>query len=192
MRPKININFNLNVPVDNLRQFVDALRSLTKQEVAVGVPEEKADRKSGDPANNAMIAYVQNYGFPALNIPARPFMEPGIRNAQDQITSELEAAALDALDGKLPTRRFHRAGLVAQDSIKAKIRSNIPPKLAKRTLAARRRRGVTRTDTLRDSGQLLNSIKYVIIDREKLSANPMNQLHMDESKVREAVEKTQR
>jgi hypothetical protein len=47
-------------------------------------------------------------------------------------------------------------------SVKAKINSNIQPKLADSTLEARRRRGVTRENTLVDTAQLRNSVTHVI------------------------------
>ncbi|MNT50592.1 hypothetical protein D3C72_1875180 [compost metagenome] len=54
------------------------------------------------------------------------------------------------------------AGMTASNSVKAKINSNIRPELAESTLEARRQRGVTRENTLVDTGQLRNSVTYVI------------------------------
>ena len=57
----------------------------------------------------------------------------------------------------------NKAGLIAQNSVKATITAGegFAP-LAESTLAARKRRGVSRTKPLIDTGSLLNSITYVI------------------------------
>ena len=59
------------------------------------------------------------------------------------------------------------AGMEASASVKNKIDSNVPPELSERTLAARKRRGVTRTDTLVDTGQFRNSITYVVVNNNE-------------------------
>ena len=72
-----------------------------------------------------------------------------------------------ALDGDVQQvgRRLNRAGIVAASAVKAKINSNIQPALSERTLADRRQRGVTRENTLVDTGQYRNSITYVVRDK---------------------------
>lgn len=157
---------------DGLGKLTKALKELGKRKVLVGVPAEKAQRKPepGEPAlgpNNAMLAYVHNYGSPAQNIPARPFMEPGIKAAKPQIVKRFKDAATAGVEGKLDTadKNLDAAGIEASASIKNEIGSNIPPPLAPATLAARRRRGRTGTLTLQDTGQMRNSITYVVKGR---------------------------
>lgn len=89
---------------------------------------------------------------------------PGVQDARPKFEPQLQKGVEAALDGDLEkvNRSLNRAGLVAQNSVRAKINSNIPPKLADSTLAARRRRGVTRENTLVDTGQYRNAITYVI------------------------------
>jgi hypothetical protein len=184
-KPNINVNFNLNVTVDHLRDFVTALNELTTLGVAVGVPEEEAPRKheAGEGGvNNAMLAYVHDKGCPAVGIPARPFMDPGIKNAQDLITKELEGAASDVLDGKSPRSGLVRAGLEAQTGIRNQIRSNIPPPLKPGTLAARRRRGRRGTLTLQDTGQMRNAINFVVLDKETLTQSQQGRLAADKAR----------
>jgi hypothetical protein len=184
-KPNININFNLNVTVDNLRSFVTALNELTTLGVAVGVPEEEAPRKHEEGeggVNNAMLAYVHDRGCPAVGIPQRPFMDPGIKNAQDLITKELEGAANGVLDGKSPRPALVRAGLEAQSSIRNQIRSNIPPPLKPGTLAARRRRGRRGTLTLQDTGQMRNAINFVVLDKETLTQSQQGRMAADKAR----------
>lgn len=183
-RPRVNVNFNLNVTVDHLRDFVGALNELTTLGVAVGVPEEEAPRKheEGTEANNAMLAYVHDNGCPAVGIPARPFMGPGIKEGQDLIESGLVKAANDVLDGNSPRRGLNLAGLAAQSAIRNRIRSNVPPPLKPATIRARRRRGRTRTLTLQDTGQMRNAITYVVMDKRDLTLSQQGRLMADKAR----------
>lgn len=162
----VNVNINISVKADTVRQFVRALKELEDLETLVGVPEEH-DARDGSPASNALIAYVQNFGCPAKNIPARPFMEPGIKDKEEEIVNELHRAGEAVFDGVSPKQGLQRVGLIAQQGIQNKIASNIPPKLKKSTIKARRRRGRTGTMTLQDTGQLRNAITYVVRKRAR-------------------------
>ncbi len=115
---------------------------------------------------NAAIAYLNDQGSPAQNLPARPFMLPGIDNARVDLQRVFELGGretLDGVDGAAP-RMLNRAGLVAQRSIRLKIVNGPFAPLSPRTLAARRSRRPPNTSTtpLRDTGQLLRSINYVV------------------------------
>ena len=157
--------------------------SAMNSDVLVGVPAEKAQRKEeNQPMNNATLAYIHDNGSPAANIPARPFMRPGIYAAQDKITGALRAGAVQALDGKTAAveRSLNIAGLTAQSSIRGVINEGIAPPLADSTLEARARRGSKSAKhelnarsqgmtlgnagakPLIDTGQLRNSINYVV------------------------------
>ena len=63
--------------VDNLRKLTQGIEVLTTMQVMVGVPDDKSGRREGE-INNAELAYIHDKGAPEANIPARPFMEPGI------------------------------------------------------------------------------------------------------------------
>lgn len=143
------------------------VEELTKSQVLVGVPREDTTRKSNEkkgPMNNATLAYIHDKGSPAANIPARPFMVPGIKAVQPRVAQVLKTGAQAVLQGApsgMPNA-LHKAGLIAQASIRGKINEGIPPPLAPSTLAARRRRGRKGEKPLVDTGQLRNSINYVI------------------------------
>lgn len=154
----------VKITVDKMASVIKAINELGAKDVLVGIPEGNANRKSGDPATNALIGYVQEFGSPANNIPARPFLIPGVSDIQKPASDRLKVAAQRALSGDLSQaeKQLHAAGMMGQNSARAKINSNIQPKLSERTLAARRARGVTRENTLIDTGQLRNAITYVI------------------------------
>ncbi|WP_066922893.1 hypothetical protein [Methylobacterium sp. CCH5-D2] len=166
------------------------VRALTRTDVLVGVPAEKAERPSepgetGERPNNAALAYIHDTGMPEQNIPARPFMAPGIAEGEGAITKAYALAGQQALIGDEAgmIRAQHMAGLAAQNAIRGKINEGIAPPLSERTLRARAARGrkgaikelkarakgeaptLTNAKPLIDTGQLRNSITYVIRPR---------------------------
>ncbi|WP_321942068.1 hypothetical protein [Burkholderia cenocepacia] len=154
-----------SMKVDRLDEVLKSIAGLVRQEVLVGVPDSTAGRKDdGEPLSNAEIGYIQEAGSPANNIPARPHLVPGVQDARPKFEPQLQKGVEAALDGDLEQveRRLNMAGIAAQNSVRAKVNSNIAPELAESTLEARRRRGVTRENTLVDTGQYRNSITYVI------------------------------
>lgn len=140
---------------------------LAGQEVLAGVPRDETVRSDPDAAsemNNATLAYIHENGAPASNIPARPFMRPGVEDVKDKISNEFKLAAESAVQGSEGEidKRMNRAGLIAQSAMRAKINEGPPPPLKPGTIAARLNRGRTGTKPLIDTGQLRNSINYVI------------------------------
>lgn len=148
---------------DNFASIIKAISDIAKKDVLVGIPDSAPDREEG-PLSNAQIGYILETGSPANNLPARPFLVPGVQDVQEQCADRLERAADAALNGskQAAERQLTSAGLIAENSVKRKINSNIQPKLADSTLEARRRRGVTRESTLVDTGQLRNSVTHVV------------------------------
>ena len=171
----MKLSVNVRVSRDNMKTLTAAMSTLEQNQVLVGIPAEKAPRTSeeakarGTKINNAAIGYIMEFGSPTQNIPARSFLMPGIKNANDGISVRMTKAAQGALDGKPDEvkNNLNAVGIIAASSVKMKISSNIPPPLAASTLAARRRRGRTGTRTLVDTGQLRNSISYVIRPKGK-------------------------
>lgn len=158
------MNTAVTVRVDRSRDFDKALAALTQSVVYVGIPADNTNRTDDAPIGNAAIGYIQETGSPINNIPARPFLVPGIKSVADRLASIFRKAGQNALAGDLDAvqKGLNAAGIVAQSAVKARITAGIPPALAKSTLAARASRGVNRTKPLIDTGQLLNSITYVI------------------------------
>jgi phage gpG-like protein len=153
---------------DATAQVAVGMNLLKGQEVLVGVPAEKAPRDAaearGMEITNAALAYIHNYGSPAANIPARPFMEPGIEEAKPEIGDGFQKAGVAALEGKsdVMMKSLHGIGIRASTSVRNKINEGIPPPLAASTIAARKRRGRTGTKPLVDTGAMRNSITYVV------------------------------
>jgi len=156
----------VKITQDHLKRVMETLRAMETKDLLVGIPAGENSRDDG-PIGNAQIGYINENGSPAQNIPARPFLAPGVLKAKGAVADLLAAGAAAALDGgsSLQTA-FDKAGLVAQNSVKMTLRAGdgYAP-LSASTLAARARRGVSRTKPLIDTGQLLNSITYVVRDR---------------------------
>ncbi|MCS3839394.1 phage gpG-like protein [Pseudomonas sp. JAI111] len=156
----------MKITTDNVAQVLASIQELASKQVMVGIPATKAEREEGDdePINNAQLGYIHEYGAPASNIPPRPFLIPGVAHAQDKINNHLQKAAKAAMDGNAEKVdvELNATGLVAQAGAKFEINNGIFEELKKSTLAARRKRGRTGVKPLIDTGQLRNSITYVI------------------------------
>lgn len=129
--------------LDGIRQ---ALLVLANQEVLVGFPEDTTVREDMgiDGMTNAAIAYIHDNGAPEQNLPARPFMIPGIDAARDKLAEALGAGAKRVLRDKnavAAIQTLHRVGIIAMTSIKKTINSGVPPPLAEMTLRERIRKG---------------------------------------------------
>lgn len=155
---------SMTVTTDKLAQVLASMAELVKKDVLVGIPDSAPERKEDTPLSNAQIGYILDAGSPAANIPARPFLVPGVQKVQGEILDEFRGGAKAALDGN-PSgveRSMVRAGLKAQNSVRAKIQDGPFVPLAPYTLAERKKRGRTGEKPLLDTGQLRNSVTYVI------------------------------
>jgi len=155
----------LTVTSDFTEQFNDIIRKFKNDAILVGIPEQETDRKEDTPINNATLLAINNFGSPINNIPPRPVMEIGIRNAQDQIAEELKKATVKALTKGFSavTDYYNRAGIIASNAIKIAINAQEGfDGPAESTLNARKAKGFKGTKSLIVTGQMRNAITYVI------------------------------
>jgi hypothetical protein len=151
-----------------------AIRRLSRKRLLVGIPQER-DPRRGEPIGNASLGYIHEFGSPARNIPARPFLVPGVESALPEIQQYLGEAARAALAGEEGgiDAGLTKAGLAAVNAVRLRIQAGIPPPLQPATVARRRQRTAgsryrrqaeTAADVtpLIDTGQLLASITYVL------------------------------
>jgi len=163
--------------------IVNDLLSLVKKQVLVGVPEATDSRKEGQGIGNAALAFIHDNGSPLQKIPARPFMQPGVKDAQDKILPEFMALAADQLEGKKENidRRLSRIGLIVQASIRKVINEGEgfePLKIGTLRGRLRKRKGYSKLSDERkealmasfhpliDTSQLRNSISYSIRSKD--------------------------
>ncbi len=159
----------VKVVEDRRKAVFAAFRVLVKDRVLVGIPADnaarKADAKEEKPKlTNAEIGYLNEFGAPEANIPARPHLVPGVQKALPQITKLYRAAVTRAAAGDIKGIREIEAeiGLTATSSVKSLITDGISPKLADSTVKDRKRRRRTGTTPLLDTGQYRRNIDFVV------------------------------
>lgn len=160
--------------IDHVGEVVAAIELLASTRVMVGIPSDRAARDDG-PINSAALGYIHENGAPEANIPARPFLIPGVATKKAEIIAGLKRVGELAFEGKPEAvmRQFHRIGMIGSMAVKRKITTGPFVPLAQRTIDARRRRSkgskyrrkaVTASDTkpLIDSAQMRNAVSYVL------------------------------
>ncbi len=169
---------------DKLKQIVANINSLVSQRVLVGIPEDTSSRNDEEsgPMTNAALGFIHEYGSPANNIPARPFLMPGVRDGQEKFEPRLKKAAAAALNGNAEKMdaEMTAAGMIASTGVQRKINSGDFIPLADATLEARAARGrkgaklelesrregnapgTAFAKPLIDTGQLRNAITFVV------------------------------
>ena len=197
----------LTVTKDNTAKILQSVIDLTRQQLLIGIPESDAARKSADAGGsitNAQLGYIHEYGVPEKNIPARPFLVPGVKSILNKAASQFKSAAIKTLDsansGTKPSsggaassgsssseaavkNAMNSVGLLAVNAVRKKITEGPFAPLAESTIAARARRGrkgakeymkqaaagqvpeAGLVKPLMDTGQLRNSITYVVRKR---------------------------
>lgn len=183
---------NVEITKDNVFKIFKSMAELTGKAVYVGIPEDKNARNAeGKPINNARLGYIHEFGSPIANIPARPFLIPGVKAVEKEAANQLKLASEAALKGDtaLADQFLNRTGIVAVNKVREVIGSNIPPPLKPRTIRDRRKTRGTKSRraneilymqlisqgmepgtaqdqagivALIDTGQLRNSITYVV------------------------------
>lgn len=153
---------SLKVTIDKVAGVLKNIKQIENARVLVGIPKEE-NARSDDPIGNAGIGYVQEFGSPAQNIPARPFLIPGVKAVQDECIGMLEEAAKEVLDDGKMTAALTKAGIIAQNSVKATITKGegFAP-LSEYTINERKKKGFKGTKPLIRTGQLRNSITYIV------------------------------
>jgi hypothetical protein len=145
----------VTITKDNVSKVFAGITELVGQQVLIGIPEDKNKREGDDTANNAMIGAVHEFGSPLQNIPARPWLIPGVKKAEKPALTQLRKAADAALNGNTEeaARRLAAAGIIGANEARGEINSNIPPPLSPSTIA--HRPGQRKTKSMRKS-----EIKY--------------------------------
>ncbi len=154
----------VRMTLDRVRQAQAAVRAIGRDRVLVGIPAENAFRTDTKEPTNAALGYILDRGSPARNIPARPWLIPGVQNAQQEIGERLESSIRRTLAGDIMDvdRTLHTVGLVAQNAVRQKITDGPFVPLSPVTLAKRRAKGRTGTKPLIDTTQMRAAVTYVV------------------------------
>lgn len=181
----------LTVRIDTLPDLRAAIKLLVRDEVLVGFPEETTERppEEGEKSNitNASLGYIHDNGAPEVNIPARPFMLPGMEAVQGKSTELLAKQAQYVLQGNVAKvgEGYERLGLLVVASIQNTITAGIGPALADSTVRRRAKKGrkgaqaelnrraagygasLQLAKPLVDTAEMLKSVTYVVRNRNK-------------------------
>lgn len=157
--------------LNNIKKKLSEVRAISQTGVLVGFPSKGLKRDTGK-LSNAEIAYYQEFG--TTKIPARPFLTPAVQNNLKQVSALLK---IDP-DNPSNTANLERAGLYVSSKAKENITkqngfSQFAP-LSPVTLRARRNKRKNKkagTKALIDTGQLRQSITYVIEEGAKSGAD---------------------
>lgn len=127
---------------NGLLDILQAVSDLSRSDVLVGIPHGEA-RSDADGLSNAQIGYIQEYGSPSQNIPARPFLTPAVERVQEETSDFLIKAVHAAFDGnaKKVDANLHRAGSIALRSVRLYFVEGEFTPLSLSTIRARANRG---------------------------------------------------
>ena len=82
---------SIKIKQDKVDAILRSLQGMERKRVMIGVPSDASDRRDPtQPITNAEIAYIQDNGSPANNIPARPFMRPGMEAAAPRAAVQMK------------------------------------------------------------------------------------------------------
>lgn len=153
---------SLKVTADKVAATLKNINAIARAKVLIGIPANE-NARSDEPTGNAGIGYIQEFGSPVQNIPARPFLIPGVKAVQDECVGMLEEAAKEVLDDGKMTAALTKAGIIASNSVKATITKGegFAP-LSEYTINERKKKGFKGTKPLIRTGQLRNSITYIV------------------------------
>lgn len=151
---------------DRTDELMKLIKSYKSEDVLVGIPASDTGRKETDagPINNATLMFINEFGSPVNNIPARPAMQIGIRMAQPEIVQEFRSMLSQSLKQGLSglDKYWNRIGMIASNSVKNVINEQIDIQApASSTLKTRESRGFKGVKALLVTGQMRNAITWV-------------------------------
>lgn len=157
---------------DGFKDVLRAMRFLSQSQVLIGIPEGAGAHEG---MSNVALAYLHTMGSPVNKMPARPFLEPGIEEAKDDIAEQMLEAAKDAFAGDIAAAvdRLDMAGIVGENAVKARFGSSSMAPLAPITINGGWMRnkvsgkpvyikGKGSSAPLIDTGDLRNSITHIV------------------------------
>lgn len=154
---------SIKVRKDIYKQVKKKLLDFSKQDLLIGVPQEKTQREGNERSiTNAELMFIHTNGSPARNIPKRPTIEPTIDENKAKITEKFKNAVNKILQNKGDGKDdLEKLGLWIVNKVKARFGSDELAENAPSTIA---KKGSDRP--LIDTGQLRNSVTYVIRNKQ--------------------------
>lgn len=164
--------------VDNVNKVIRSFGQLAFTNVLVGIPQSEAERDEGEnskqPVTNAQLAYIHTHGSPVNNIPARPFIQPAVKDNIEVIRALQKQIVEASVEGKKDRvkKLNNRLGMLVAAKAKqyithsGKLAPNSPYTIARKKAKAyhqkNKRIAAKEPKPLIDTGQMLNAITYVV------------------------------
>lgn len=153
-----------------------ALQRLRGSAIFVGIAKGvEGDKREDGAISNSDLGFIHEFGAPASNIPARPFLRPGVESARKKVAAGMGAAIKAALhdDEALMDAALEQTGLNAATAVKDYMTKAPFAPLSPATLRQRNRSRMTKgkrdnelegtnVRPLINTGALLNSIEHYI------------------------------
>ncbi|ADG20391.1 conserved hypothetical protein [Paraburkholderia atlantica] len=107
-----------------LDELFKRLGEAAKRDVVVGYPVASGAQLHEDAGiTNAQLAARLSFGDPEKGLPARPFLDQGMKSGQKKVVGALAQGLRKALRGEASVDdAFHLAGAVAVEEIKVEVR----------------------------------------------------------------------
>lgn len=144
----------------NLNKIIKDYRDLNHKVVDVGIVEPQTKRKDGRNVQLAVVYRTQEQGSPKNNVPARPTLDPGVREAKYKPRVKNLVGNIGAGNGLIGLLKI---GEVAALKVKSNIQGIKSPPLKLNTI--RRRQNPGTNNPLVDSGQLKRGIGSKVNDK---------------------------
>ena len=135
-----------------LQDFISKLEKDLQTRLQVGVFDTPRD---GGKSNAEVAAYME-YGTDS--VPARPFLQPGIREFAPRLAGYVAQAVNASMNGQSPDPIMASAGQNAANTIRGYVQANnIAPSLAEATVQAK-----GHDHALIDTEQLIHAIDFEV------------------------------
>lgn len=142
--------------IDNRRELKSTKRRLEQAELTVGIQGAVAKQPRGDDLNMAQLGAVHEFG--SRNIPARPFLRPGVTDkGQRKKAQDIFDKRLNPLEASTVDRALGAVGESIVNFIQERIAKGIEPANAPSTIA---QKGSSKP--LVDTGRLRQSITWEV------------------------------
>lgn len=160
------------------KELTSALEKLRRTAIYVGIAaDSKKDKRRDSGPSNAVLGYIHEKGSPAMNIPARPFLVPGVKEAKASITKGMATAMQAALHDDMREVKtiLEQTGLKTVSSVKgymqsarfeplkpSSIRNRNRSRMTKSKRESEKRMDAASIKPLINTGQLRDAIDFYI------------------------------
>ena len=127
---------SVHMDTQGLDKLAIQLKELSRHHIVFGLLPSHAERREPEPdeekIDNLSLAITHEFGDPAKNIPARPFLRPGVDKAREEIISKVVSSIQSVIISGNVEEAIHEleeAGKIGVSAMREVIMEGIPPPL---------------------------------------------------------------